>query len=286
MHWHRAIHEFAVANTPYVIASVLATTGSAPRGAASKMVIAANQQHDTIGGGQLEALVIERARELLGQHHTQQTIEHFPLAASAAQCCGGSVTVLFECFAQTPLEVTVFGAGHVGSRVMHLLGELNANARWIDSREQLPTFNELTVRTQLEHLPEPVAAVKELPPSCHVVIVTHDHALDFDLISALLQRARDISQPEPPDALIGLIGSTTKWQRFSQRLLRDGFTQAEVDRVNCPIGDPRINHKEPMAVAISIVTQLLQQPRTETTADAPDALSWRQVKNALVRESS
>ena len=291
MHWHRAIHQYAQQNAAYVIASVLASTGSAPREAGTKMVITPTDQHDTIGGGQFEYLVVEKARLLLGEHRTQQAIEHFPLAATALQCCGGSITVLFECFAQPPLEVVLFGAGHVGSRVVQLLSELDARLRWIDSRTQLPElhaqYKALADTVPLEHWPDPVQAVADLTPSAHVVILTHDHQLDYALIHALLERApADPTNPGKPRGMIGMIGSRTKWQRFSKRLLRDGISQQQIDQIHCPIGDPSIKNKQPMAVAVAIVTQLLQQPISPNTVNhgGDERLSWRQIKNTLVQE--
>lgn len=311
MHWYQAINECASQNRAYVIASVLATSGSAPREAGTKMVITATATHDTIGGGGFEHLAVARARDLLAEQRSCQTIEHFPLGASAQQCCGGSVTVLFECFAQTPLEVVVFGAGHVGSRVMHLLSELNAKLRWIDNRQDLPNYspNNVTidatadatadtpkrVQAQLEYWPKPADVITEINPGAYIVIVTHDHQLDYELISALLTQQRNCPQAMRGSGGIGLIGSKTKWQRFSKRLLRDGFSQIQIDQINCPIGDPGITNKAPMAVAVSIVAQLLQQAETtaasariesppQSPPQSPQGLSWRQIRQTLISE--
>ena len=78
-----------------------------------------------------------------------------------------------------------------------------------------------------------------------MVILTHDHGLDYRLTAAALgSRAR----------FVGLIGSQTKRARFLSRLAADGVDAA---RLTCPIGLPGINGKEPEVIAIATLAQLL-----------------------------
>ena len=88
--WAQAINEHEQSGTNYVIATVLGTNGSTPRGTGSKMVISGEHIYDTLGGGHLEYVVIEKARELLAKGEAAQVIEQFNLGANLGQCCGGS----------------------------------------------------------------------------------------------------------------------------------------------------------------------------------------------------
>jgi xanthine dehydrogenase accessory factor len=271
MHWHRAIGHHAASGEPYVIATVLATTGSTPRASSSKMVITAKGTDDTIGGGQFEYLVIEQARELLAQGHSGAVIAHFPLAAAATQCCGGSVTVLLEPFAAPPCQVAVFGAGHVGERVVALLADLPVQLRWLDARADR-TGDRGTRPVPCEQLTDVEGCIASLAASTEVMILTHDHQLDYDLTAQCLRAGVQS---------VGLIGSQTKRARFAQRLAQDGFASAAIERVRCPIGDPAVQGKEPMAIAVGIVADLL---RRRPAAQAPEgALSWQQIKAQLVQ---
>ena len=99
-----------------MLATVLETKGSTPRDRGAKMVVTEDTVFDTIGGGKLEQLVIDAAREALKLKVKTQQLEHFPLAGKAQQCCGGSVAVLLETFPVARLAVTIFGAGHIGGR--------------------------------------------------------------------------------------------------------------------------------------------------------------------------
>lgn len=264
MHWHHAVSHHASEGRAYVLATVLATSGSAPRDSHTKMVITSGACDDSIGGGQLEHQVTERARAMISAGQTTAAIHHFPLAAATAQCCGGSVTVLLECFAHPAVRVAVFGAGHVGRRVVGLLTDLDAQISWYDARAE--QASEANVRCEL--LDDAQAAVAGHD---HVLILTHDHQLDFELVCAALD-----SNVEH----IGLIGSATKAKRFSARLSQRGYSDEAIGRVRCPVGQ-RLKSKQPMAVAIGIVAELLDMSQTAPAAQSP--LRWRQIKEALLQ---
>ncbi len=273
MQWHEALAACEAAGRPYVVATVLATTGSTPRDAGDKMVVTQDALHGSIGGGQLEFMVVERARALLGAGAATQEIAHYPLAAAALQCCGGSVTVLFECRCRDALEAFVFGAGHVGAHVARLLSELPATVHWVDERRD--AFD-AAINVYRRH-DAPLAAVEDVTAASHVLILTHDHDLDYRILKRALDRGVYRS--------LGLIGSATKWRRFRERLVRDGAPAAALEEVRCPVGRDDVPGKQPMAVAISIVAELLEL-HGECVAPRPPALTWRRIKSALVRSEA
>jgi xanthine dehydrogenase accessory factor len=85
------------------------------------------------------------------------------------------------------------------------------------------------------------------PRDAHHLIVTYSHALDLDLCHAALSRGF---------ASAGVIGSATKWARFRRRLAQLGHAPAAIDRIDCPIGDPRLG-KHPQAIALGVAARLL-----------------------------
>jgi hypothetical protein len=95
--------------------------------------------------------------------------------------------------------------------------------------------------------------VAEAPDEAAIVILTHDHALDYRLTRAALQR--------PGAGFIGLIGSATKRARFVSRLAADGLDAGAPGRLTCPIGVDGITGKEPDVIAIAVLAQLLRLPQ-------------------------
>jgi len=76
--------------------SILATEGSAPRGAGVRMLVGADWQHGTIGGGRLEYQAIEQARAVLDHAAGSWRIQDYPLGPLLGQCCGGRVRLMIE----------------------------------------------------------------------------------------------------------------------------------------------------------------------------------------------
>lgn len=144
-------------------------------------------------------------------------------------------------------RVLLCGAGHVGIALARLLGPLDCRLDWVDGREDLAPIDDPGLGGWRDI--DPVVAAEAAPAGTHLVVMTHDHALDYDIIAAALRRA-DLP-------FVGLIGSMTKRRRFEQRLRADGLTPAQIDGLQCPLGQVRTRDKSPAAIAILVAAQLL-----------------------------
>ena len=83
--------------------------GSSPREAGTSMLVWDTGFSGTIGGGALEYQAVEFARKQL-HNKILTTLQRVPLGPNLGQCCGGSVTLVTECFSQSnlPEETTHF----------------------------------------------------------------------------------------------------------------------------------------------------------------------------------
>ena len=287
---------------PAAMISVLASEGSAPRGAGTRMFVTADALHGTIGGGQLEFRAVEQARAILDHGPGCWRVQDYPLGPLLGQCCGGRVRLLVERLdpaamdwlkdateervlvttlrahrverridggaVPTPLSargvrpcegtsfaelvgqrrrpIYLFGAGHVGQAVARHAEHLPFRLAWFDTRPVFETIEGVAIvsDTSIEQ------CVVEAPEDAAVLIMTHDHALDYRLAKAALERGST--------AFVGLIGSETKRARFHARLERDGLCAKARARLTCPIGIAAIAGKEPDVIAIATLAQLLQ----------------------------
>jgi xanthine dehydrogenase accessory factor len=241
---------------PAVLVTVLSAKGSTPREAGTKMVVSVDGLAGTIGGGNLEFQCEAAARDMLGSGAAGIVVRDFPLGPALGQCCGGYVSVLFEILRPPSLHIALFGAGHVGRALVRVLTDVPCHLTWIDSRpEALPAQTPANVT--LVRSVDPVQVVAGLPPRSVTLIMTHDHALDFDIVAACLARS-DLP-------FVGLIGSDTKRARFAGRLTRMGVA---LDRLVCPIGLPAIAGKDPAVIAVSVAAQVLQHAYACAPAEA------------------
>lgn len=288
--------------TSSALVSILASEGSAPRGAGTRMLVTADALLGTIGGGQLEYRAVEQARAILSLPPGSWRVQDYPLGPLLGQCCGGRVRLLIEhvdpaglgwiadageeralvstfladrvdrhCTHAMPpsslsargdrpregmslVEIVgqrrrplyLFGAGHVGQAIARHCTGLPFRLAWFDTRPTFETIEGVAV------VPEAAIeqCVAEAPEDAAILILTHDHALDYSLIKAALAR--------PPVAFVGLIGSETKRARFHARLERDGIDAEAQAHLTCPIGITDIAGKEPDVIAIATLAQLLQ----------------------------
>lgn len=245
-----------------VLVTVAAVRGHTPRDAGAKMVVTPDEVWGTVGGGNLEAVAIDRARAL-GHESELVTVvlsDKEPYQ-HGVQCCGGEVTLLLEPLAVPPC-VAVFGVGHVGLELARILARHDLDLHLVDSRpaqlgdERLAVLADARARVHVHRvqvLPELVLAT--LPRGAHVLLMTHDHAEDAALCDAAL-RTPDLGS-------IGLIGSSAKWARFREKLLAAGHSAEDIDRIRTPIGRAGLAGKDPATIALSAAAALLEQLQRE-----------------------
>jgi xanthine dehydrogenase accessory factor len=123
----------------------------------------------------------------------------------------------------------------------------------------------------------PEAAIATLPAGSFILVMTHDHQIDFDIVETALRRDDFVG--------IGLIGSDTKRARFVSRLRRHGIPETALDRLICPIGVPGIVSKQPEAIAIAVAAQILQGI-TVKQKDIPVALKQPVACNTCFRSGA
>ncbi|WP_433005108.1 xanthine dehydrogenase accessory protein XdhC [Kribbella sp. CA-294648] len=245
-----------------VLVTVMAVRGHSPRDAGAKMVVSAERVWATVGGGNLEAVAIERARAMLTAGSREPEVLEFALSdkapfQQAVQCCGGEVKLLLEPLPVVP-AVAIFGIGHVGLELARILARHDLELHLIDSRpdqltpERLSVLDDAIAGVHVHHVPVlPELVVGELPPGTHALIMTHDHAEDAALCDAALRNGQL--------ATIGLIGSRAKWTRFRHKLAEDGNSAETIARITTPIGLPDLPGKEPAVIAVGVAAWLLQQ---------------------------
>lgn len=266
MDWLDAVRGLRDTRTPAVIVTLAMVRGHAPRNGGAKMVVSPGEVFGTIGGGNLEATAIGRAREMLDSGTAEPDLLTITLSDKAitdygVQCCGGEVTLMLEPVRVVP-SIAVFGIGHVGLELARILARQHVELHLVDSREAMLEPSRLGVggspgpladavaRVEVHHAPVPESVLREVPPGTHVLVMTHDHAEDLAIVDQAL-RTEGV-------ASIGLIGSRSKWARFRARLHEAGHDEAALARVTTPIGLPEIPGKQPATIAVSVAAQLLQ----------------------------
>jgi len=248
--WSSASYKLSKQGQAYVLVTLVGVSGSTPRNSGTKMVVSNDDIFDTIGGGHLEHKAIKYAKKMLATAKNAQHLEHFQLASNLGQCCGGTTTVLFECFAATGVNIMLFGAGHVGKALIPILAQLPCKVTWVDSRDEQFPVNGASYDNVVNVISDaPELEIARMPENSYFIVMTHNHQMDFEISQAILKRA-DFHY-------LGLIASDTKWRRFQQRYKHRDVDQKQVARMNCPIGLAQVGGKLPIEVAVSVSAQII-----------------------------
>lgn len=211
--------------------------------AAGKFVVAGERVFGP-GAEPLPEAVLATARKLVSSGDTALRIDDY----------------LCEPVVASDFNIAVFGAGHVGTAVVAALSKLDCNIRWIDSRRNI--FRSSPSNVRAIESGEPALEVAAMPPASYYLVMTHSHALDFDICDRILRRR---------DAMYcGLIGSKSKRRRFEKRYRQQGMPDDVLDALVCPIGVDGISGKKPAEIAVSAAAELLQaRERSRLAAETP-----------------
>jgi xanthine dehydrogenase accessory factor len=199
-------------------------------GVAGKCVVTAQNIFGEPDGATHE--IVERAREGLEAGRTAHRIANW----------------FFEDIVGTDFNIAVFGAGHVGSAVVRSLATLDCNIRWVDSRRNIFRATPSNVRTV--ESAGPALEVAAMPARSCYLVMTHSHALDFDICDRILRRH--------DAAYCGLIGSVSKRRRFEKRFREQGMQARDIDQLVCPIGVHGITGKKPAEIAVAAAADVLR----------------------------
>lgn len=152
-----------------------------------------------------------------------------------------------ERFGDKASTILLFGAGHVGRALVLALAPLPFRILWCDGRPgAFPAAIPGNVTASAAAPGDVLAAAAD---GAEVLVMTHSHALDLDIVEAALQH--------PGVAGVGLIGSATKRARFVKQLAGRGVPAGRIAALRCPVGLPGIDGKEPAVIAAAIAAECL-----------------------------
>jgi xanthine dehydrogenase accessory factor len=239
--------------TPGVIATVIRTEGSTPREAGAKMVIGADgRTWGTIGGGSVEAAVVEDSASVL-REGVPRAVEYELEEGGALQSyCGGRVEILLEPLPSSE-KLYIFGAGHVAQPLAEMAKRAGFVVTVVDprlemaNRERFPSADGIVVKGFSQ-----AAAGVSAGPDVYVVIVTPKHAHDEEVVRVVLDK---------PYRYIGMIGSRKKVATIRSHLKDAGFEDGVISKLHAPIGLD-IGAETPEEIAVSIVAELVAVRRS------------------------
>jgi len=233
--------------TPFVLVTLVETTGSTPQDMGAKMIVTADGLDiGTVGGGRVEAKAIDEALAMLRERRPC-LLHDWSLKADVGMTCGGRVKLFFECLGVSSWQIVLFGAGHVAQALTRLLVALPCQVTCIDPRADW--LERLPAGIHTVEASDPAAEVEGLPADAYVLCMTQGHRSDLPVLQKIFQLGREFPY-------LGAIGSRAKAMTLRKELGAKGIA-ADQAIFHCPIGLP-IGSNHPAEIAVSIAAQLLE----------------------------
>ncbi|MEO8344559.1 MAG: xanthine dehydrogenase accessory protein XdhC [Betaproteobacteria bacterium] len=234
-------------STPFALVTRVGGAQDAP----SKLLVTMDDAHSSLADWERESAAISAARARLASGEVG--------AGFVAAATGPTTQLLIEVVRPDAFPVLVFGNGHVGRALVHVLRALPAHIRWIDEREaDFPAAVPDHIEIVATDAPEDEIA--RAPHGAFLIVLTHSHPRDFAIVEAALARQ--------DWRYLGMIGSRSKRAQFERRLAARGMAPEVLARLVCPIGihgGLAIRSKEPGAIAIAVAAEIIA---------ARDASAW------------
>jgi xanthine dehydrogenase accessory factor len=254
--WRR-LAEVSAAGEAVALATVVGVDGSAPRASGARMLVWADGRSEgTVGGGAFEHRVIASAMAAIAERRSRRVTVH--LTRDLGMCCGGAMDVFIEPVAAVERFVC-FGAGHVAAALHPGMRAMGFDVTVVDEREEWNTEERFPGANR--HVGDARAFARALgtDPRTWILLTTHEHALDQDLLEVLLGRSW---------AWLGLIGSRAKIARFFIRLRAAGVDEALFARVSAPVGLD-LGAETPAEIAVAIAAEVVRARRGADRAPIP-----------------
>jgi xanthine dehydrogenase accessory factor len=231
--WHAALAE----QSPVAVATLVEGPGLG-----GKLLATPEEHVGTVGNEDLDRAVVEAARGMLEGGRTGMI--HF---GPRGQRRMEDVTVFIQSFAPLP-RMYVFGAIDFASAVARIGKFMGYRVTVCDARavfatrERFPSADEIVVAWPDEFL-------KTAPADGRTVIcvLTHDPKFDVPVLKAALAT---------PAGYIGAMGSRRTHNNRTARLMEEGVTSEELERISSPIGLD-IGSRTPEETAVAIAAEII-----------------------------
>lgn len=233
-----------------VLCVVTNTRGSTPRHSGSKMIVYPDGKIDgTVGGGEIEALCIKEAIELL-KDGTTKSLNYKLVNPELGDpgICGGEVDIYLEVIGKKQ-TLLIVGAGHVGQKLAFLGNWLGFVTDIIEEREEMKeNYSEEEQSTFFSSIEEYLNKKPDVDSKLlYVVLTTRSLEIDVKLLPIILKLNPNY---------IGVIGSKKRWLKTSELLQNSGIVENEIQKIYSPIGLD-LKSETPEEIALSIMSEIM-----------------------------
>jgi xanthine dehydrogenase accessory factor len=257
------IEDLVATGEPVAVLTIVGKEGSAPREVGARMAVTPDREVGTIGGGTVESLAVEDAREVLAgdAEPGTRTYELRP-EGNTGMVCGGSMEVFVD-LVRGRRRLYIAGGGHIGQALAELTASLDFEVVVVEDRDEY---------ADPERFPDSVTVVdgeyydglaeQPITRESAVAVATRSNAYDRNAVQAALDEGA---------GYVGVVASDTKAEHILDGLREKGYEESDLARVRAPIG-LNLGGSSPGALALAILSEI-QRDFYDASGEREDAFS-------------
>jgi xanthine dehydrogenase accessory factor len=249
---YKRLNSFLLEGKVVVLCTITGKIGSGPREPGAKMLISPDgETFGTIGGGDMERRLIEKALEVIRNGIPKELSFSLgsPMREGVIQVnskCGGEVKVFMDLIKPEP-RLIILGSGLIAQAVARYAKDCSFEVIVIDDAKTARKENFKDILLFKDKYPDSLKNL-DIKPSDYLAILHGE--TEFEIAGL-----RFAVEQNP--AYIGLLGSKNKRKSLVNQLLKEGFKVEEVEKIKGPIGI-NIKAKTPEEIGVSIIAELIQ----------------------------
>jgi xanthine dehydrogenase accessory factor len=243
-----AINKLVKEGEPFAVATIISHTGSVPRRVAKMVIESSGATVGTIGGGCVETEVAAEAVKLLREGEKGVHVKSYDLIeeefGGVGMNCGGKIDVAIEIIEPTP-KLLIIGSGHLAQALSRMGKMLGFDIAVLDPMAKKESFPEAT-QIVADFVEKGFSKIS-VDESTYIVILTR-HKDDVPALKGSLKTDA---------AYIGMIASRRRVALVFNHMLKEGFTEQQLERVYSPVGLD-IGAETPEEITISILAEIIK----------------------------
>jgi len=223
-------------------------------GAGAKALFADGKTAAWTGGGDVRAFFEAAGEEIYKKVY--KSYETGSLHGSGDLLCGGR-TLFYERLNRVP-RLVICGAGHVGLALCRMASLTGLETIVIEDRPEYADLAREAGAAQVICAPfeEALTGLESDEGTCYV-LVTRGHQHGMESLRVILGK---------PRLYAGMMSSRARAAGARETLLREGFSEEDVQAVHMPVG-LAIGAATPQEIAVSILAQVISVIRAGGTGD-------------------
>lgn len=246
----RKIIELLSEGKTVALCTIIGKIGSGPRDIGAKMIVYDDgKTMGSIGGGQLERIIVKEALKAIKENKSRE----ITLSLGSGEgietglICGGSIKIFIDILNPKP-RLIIIGSGNIAKPLAEIANIIGFNIVIVDDNTETATKDRFPMASKIivNQLKKGIEEL-DIKDEDFIAIIHGDVEKEYEVLKKILKTKVKY---------LGLLGSKRKSFEIKKRLIEEGYSKEDVEKIHSPIGLD-IGAETPEEIAVSIIAELI-----------------------------